>query len=104
MNYKRTVTIILGVALMLTSLASATPVLDVKYDISDEEFEAMTFTNPDSVNAFEEASMADDFDVSQSVSKIIVNSPAGNYKTFGILDDYGNTRVYVYEGDRQLYQ
>ena len=42
--------------------------------------------------------------MSQSVSKIIVNSPDGNYKTFGVLDDYGNTRVYIYEGDMQLYQ
>jgi len=95
---------ILGVALMLISLASAIPVLDVRYDISDEEFEAMSFTNPDSVNAFEEASIADDFDVSQSVPKTTVDSPDGNYKTFGVQDEYGNTRVYIYEGDKQLYQ
>ncbi|MDO9517115.1 MAG: hypothetical protein Q7J10_03590, partial [Methanosarcinaceae archaeon] len=104
MNYKQTVMIILGIALMLTSSASATPVLDVRYDISDEEFEAMSFTNPDSVNAFEEADMPEKFGVNHDAMKKTVVSPGGNYKTFGVQDEYGNIRVYIYEGDKQLYQ
>lgn len=103
MNYKRTVTIILGVALMLTSLASAIPVLDVRYDISDEEFEAMTFTNPDSMNAFEEADMPEKFGVNHDAVKKTVVSPGRKYLTSEGEDEYGFSDLYMFMGDEQLY-
>lgn len=103
MNYKRTVMIILGVALMLTSFASATPVLDVRYDISDEEFEAMSFTNPDSVNAFEEADMPEKFGVNHDALKKTVVSPGGKYFISEGEDEYGFSDLYMFMGDEQLY-
>jgi len=103
MNYKQTVMVILGIALMLISSASATPVLDVRYDISDEEFEAMSFTNPDSVNAFEEADMPEKFGVNHDAMKKTVVSPGGKYVTSEGQDEYGFTDLYMFTGDEQLY-